>query len=68
MIGHIGGIPAEELLASLAGAGAALAVVRGWLAVRLRQFPHHGPGYKPAQVRSPDKEDGICTSGSERSC
>jgi hypothetical protein len=37
MIGaHVGGMPLEELLPSLAGAGAGLLVARAWLAVRLR--------------------------------
>lgn len=35
MIAHIGGLPAEELVASLAGIGTVLAAVRTWAAVRL---------------------------------
>lgn len=32
---HVGGIPVEELLPSLAGAGALLLCARAWLALRL---------------------------------
>jgi hypothetical protein len=34
-LAHIGGMPVEELLPSLAGAGASLLVARAWLAVQL---------------------------------
>lgn len=37
MIAHVGGLPAEELLPTAAGAGAAVALARGWVAVRLRR-------------------------------
>lgn len=33
-LGHIGGLPIEELLPSLAGAGGGLLVVRAWIAMR----------------------------------
>ena len=42
MIAHIGGVPAEELLPSAAGAGAALLAARAWLALHLRR--RRGPG------------------------
>lgn len=37
MIAHVAGLPVEELVPALAGAGAALAAVRAWIAVRLRR-------------------------------
>ena len=36
-LGHIGGVPLEEFLPGLAGAGAGLLVARAWLAVQLRR-------------------------------
>jgi len=33
---HVGGVPVEELMPSVAVAGASLLAVRAWLAVRLR--------------------------------
>lgn len=33
---HVAGMPVEELLPSLAGAGTGLLVVRAWLALRFR--------------------------------
>jgi hypothetical protein len=36
-LGHVAGMPAEELLPSLAGAGASLVLARVWLAVHLRR-------------------------------
>jgi hypothetical protein len=35
-LGHVGGMPVEEFLPSLAGAGTGLLVVRAWIAVRWR--------------------------------
>ena len=37
MIAHMGGLPVEEVLPSLGGAGAALAVARAWIMLRLRR-------------------------------
>ena len=37
MIAHVGGMPLEELLPSVAGSGAGLLLVRGWIMVRLRR-------------------------------
>jgi len=37
VIAHVAGLPLEETLPTLAGAGAMLAVARGWLALRLRR-------------------------------
>ena len=37
MIAHISGVPAEELVPALSGAGVGLLVVRGWLVLRLRR-------------------------------
>ena len=39
MIAHVGGVPVEELAPALAGAGAALAVARAWVVLRLRREP-----------------------------
>ena len=36
-VGHIGGVPLEELLPALAGPGAALLATRAWLALHLRR-------------------------------
>lgn len=36
-LGHVGGLPLEELLPGLAGAGGSLLVARAWLAVHLRR-------------------------------
>ena len=36
-LAHVGGVPVEELLPSLAGAGGALLVARGWVALHLRR-------------------------------
>jgi hypothetical protein len=36
-LGHVGGVPVEELLPWLAGPGTGLVVARAWLAVRLRR-------------------------------
>jgi hypothetical protein len=37
MIAHVGGVPLEEILPTLAGAGTGFLVVRAWLMVRLRR-------------------------------
>ena len=37
MIAHVGGVPVEEFLPALAGAGTGLLVARGWLMLRLRR-------------------------------
>ena len=37
MIAHIGGVPLEELLPSLTGAGAGLLLARAWIMLRLRR-------------------------------
>jgi hypothetical protein len=39
---HVGGMPLEELLPSLAGAGTSLLVARAWLAVSLRRHRDEG--------------------------
>lgn len=36
-LGHVAGLPLEELLPSLAGAGGGLLVVRAWIAIRWRE-------------------------------
>jgi len=42
MLAHIGGLPLEEILPSVAGAGAGLAVARSWLILHLRRRPEAG--------------------------
>ena len=37
MIAHVAGVPVEETLPALAGAGSGLLVARAWLALRLRR-------------------------------
>ena len=37
MIAHVGGVPLEELLPSVVGAGAGLLVARAWMMLRLRR-------------------------------
>jgi hypothetical protein len=39
VIAHVGGMPLEEFLPSVTGAGAALLLARAWLMVRLRGGP-----------------------------
>ena len=36
VVAHVAGVPVEELLPSLAGAGAGLVFVRAWIAIRWR--------------------------------
>ena len=37
MIAHVGGVPVEEALPTLAGTGTALLVARAWLMLRVRR-------------------------------
>jgi hypothetical protein len=37
VIAHVGGVPLEEILPSLTGAGAGLVVARVWIMLRLRR-------------------------------
>jgi hypothetical protein len=37
VIAHVGGVPVEEVVPSLAGAGATLLLARAWLIVHLRR-------------------------------
>ena len=37
MIAHVGAVPLEELLPALSGAGSALLLARGWMAMRFRR-------------------------------
>ena len=37
MIAHVAGVPVEELLPSLTGAGAGLLMARAWIGARLRR-------------------------------
>jgi hypothetical protein len=37
VIAHVGGVPVEEVVPSVAGAGATLLLARAWLIVHLRR-------------------------------
>ena len=37
MIAHVGGVPVEEVLPTLAGPGTGLLVARAWLMLRVRR-------------------------------
>jgi hypothetical protein len=37
VIAHVGGVPLEELLPALTGAGAGLLLARAWIMLRLRR-------------------------------
>jgi hypothetical protein len=37
MIAHVGGVPVEEVLPSVTGAGAGLLLARAWLILQLRR-------------------------------
>lgn len=39
MIAHVGGVPLEEMLPSITGAGAGLLLARAWLSLHLRRRP-----------------------------
>jgi hypothetical protein len=42
MIAHVGGLPLEETVLSLAGAGGGLLAARAWIMVRLRRLREPG--------------------------
>ena len=42
VIAHVGGVPVEEIVPTLAGTGTGLLVARAWLMLRIRRRP--GPG------------------------
>jgi hypothetical protein len=42
VIGHLGGVPLEELLPSATGAGAGLLLARGWVMLHLRRRRESG--------------------------
>ena len=47
VIAHIGGVPVEELIPTVAGASSILLLARGWLSLRLRRGisgGRNGPG------------------------
>ena len=44
MIAHVGGVPLEEILAAVPGAGAGLLLARAWLTLRLRRLRRREPG------------------------
>ena len=37
MIAHVGGVPLEELLPALSGAGGGLLLARGWIMLRVQR-------------------------------
>jgi hypothetical protein len=37
MLAHVGGVPVEELVPTLAGTGTGLLIARGWLMLRFRR-------------------------------
>jgi hypothetical protein len=37
IVAHVGGVPVEEVLPTLAGASTGLLIVRAWLMLRLRR-------------------------------
>jgi hypothetical protein len=37
VIAHVGGVPVEEMVPTLAGTGTALLVARAWLVLRVRR-------------------------------
>jgi hypothetical protein len=37
VIAHVGGVPAEEILPTLAGTGTGLLIARAWVMLRLRR-------------------------------
>jgi hypothetical protein len=37
IIAHVGGVPVEELLPTVAGSGTALLIARAWMTLRLRR-------------------------------
>ena len=41
MIAHVAGLPAEEILASVAAGGAGLLAARVWMVARLRRLRSH---------------------------
>jgi hypothetical protein len=42
VIAHVGGVPLEEILPSIAGAGAGLLLTRAWLMLHLRRLQRTG--------------------------
>jgi hypothetical protein len=44
MVAHVGGVPVEELVPTLAGAGTGLLVARAWVALHLRPRPRRRRG------------------------
>jgi hypothetical protein len=42
IVAHVGGVPVEEVLPTLAGTGTGLLLARAWLTVRLRRRRESG--------------------------
>ena len=57
VIAHVGGVPLEELVPTLAGAGSALLMARAWISLRLRREgqpragARRGPGLRRRRIR-----------------
>jgi hypothetical protein len=50
IVAHVGGVPVEELLPTLAGTGTGLLVARAWLTLRLRR--RRDPGRSLRRLRT----------------
>ncbi len=50
-LAHVGGVPVEELLPALAGAGGLLLLARGWMELQLRRLGGGGRG-RPEESRN----------------
>ena len=50
IVAHVGGVPVEELVPTLAGTGTGLLVARAWLTVRLRR--RRDPGRPLRRLRT----------------
>lgn len=42
-LGHVGGVPVEELVPALAGGGVSLLAARAWLSLHLRRHQRREP-------------------------
>ena len=58
VIAHVGGVPVEEMVPTLAGAGTGLLVARAWLVLRVRRLggrrERGGPSHRPVAARERD--------------
>jgi cytochrome oxidase assembly protein ShyY1 len=42
VIAHVAGVPVEELIPTVAGAGSMVLLARGWVSVRVRRYRRRG--------------------------